>query len=281
MAGNGRFLNSGERFSNNFGYFHMNQASKRKRINTGGESYFGEMNGHTYADATNLGVSQMSDSDKLNLLLSKICHVDSLTSKVDHALSLLSDAYKEIDQMKTQMVILQERAESAECRIIDLEARSRRNNLIFTNIPEPDLETNEQCEATLIDFLKNYMKLGDNVNDIVFHRVHRLGVRKPGVAPNGQPWKPRSVIAGFRDFKAKQFVLNSAKNLKGLPHSIHEDYPQEIRSARGKLWPDFTTAKANNQRAKLVYPAKLIVNGHVERDELPGWNQKLRRPLIS
>ena len=56
-------------------------------------------------------------------------------------------------------------------RLIDLEVRSRRNNLIFTGIDEPDSEAPQQRETVLVDFLKKYLNLGDRVDVMVFHRV--------------------------------------------------------------------------------------------------------------
>ena len=58
--------------------------------------------------------------------------------------------------------------------------------------------------------------------------------------------------------------------------AIQQDFPAEIRSAQGKLWAEFCQAKANRLRASIMYPAKLIVEGRIVRDELPDWNQRLR-----
>ena len=52
------------------------------------------------------------------------------------------------------MCNMENRFSRQEVRLIDLEARSQRNNLLSTGIEEPDNETNEACEATLLDFLK-------------------------------------------------------------------------------------------------------------------------------
>ena len=46
----------------------------------------------------------------------------------------------------------EKRMSSVELSVIDLEARSRRNNLIFLNIPEPAQETDAGCERALVSF---------------------------------------------------------------------------------------------------------------------------------
>ena len=100
-------------------------------------------------------------------------------------------------------------------------------------------------------------------------RVEVVQLKCSYLSPNGQAWKPRPVIAGFRDFKCKQDILFSSSCLKGSPFAI----PAEIRTARGKLWDDFKNAKSQNLRARIVYPAKLVVDGRVVRDMFPEWGR--------
>ena len=104
-------------------------------------------------------------------------------------------------------------------------------------------------------------------------RVHRPGRPRWGAAPNGEAWRPRPIIAGFRDYKCRQDIFGKSKRLKGTSYAIHEDYPAEIRSARGKLWGDFCKARSENRKARIVYPAKLIVDGTVVKDMFPAWNR--------
>ena len=57
------------------------------------------------------------------------------------------------------MAILNDRATKAELRVVDFEARARRNNLIFISIPEIPNETDEQCEQMLFDFMAQRLQL--------------------------------------------------------------------------------------------------------------------------
>ena len=275
MAAGRRLANGGAQyFRENMETINEN-VPKRKRINTGGASGSTEpTKGLPYAQAAMFDVSTVSDSEKLNFLCSKMAAVETLTLEMSNVKNRLNEACDFIEELGVKMCNIEDRFSRQEVRLIDLEARSRRNNLLFTGIEEPDNETNEACEATLLDFLKNYMQLGDMVDGIVFHRVHRLGKKRRGVTSNGDPWKPRHIIAGFRDFKVKEFVLSNSKVLKGTIHTIQQDYPQEIRSARGKLWNEYCQARANKLRASIAYPAKLIVEGKLVRDELPEWNNR-------
>ena len=106
------------------------------------------------------------------------------------------------------MVVLQERATKSELRVIDLEARSRRCNLVFHNIPEQYNETDEQCKEALFYFLGGQLDLSDEqIYDVYLQRVHRLGPKR------GR--KPRPIIAGFRDYPCRQYVLDRAYRLRG------------------------------------------------------------------
>ena len=249
----------------------MDRPDKRRRMNTGGS------HGLPYAYvANNIEVGAMTDSEKLNFMCSKMCTVENLQAQVSQNTTRLNDMETSVDDLALKFAIMEERLDSVECRSIDQEARAQRCNLIFTNIPEPPTESYQDCEYTLLDFIRNFMNVGDYTNDIVFQRVHRLGKKRYGVAPDGNAWRPRPIIAMFRDYKLKELVLRYARNLKNTPHSVQQSFPAEIRSARGKLWSDLNRAKANHSRASIVYPAKLIVDGRVVRDELPDWEKRIR-----
>ena len=150
---------------------------------------------------------------------------------------------------------------------------SRRNNLVFFNTGEPENETNFDCEIVLLIFLYDRLKLGHSDIEKIFQRVHKLGKRRQGQLPNGDDPKPRPIIAGFRDYKWREEVLSRAKNLKGTSFSIQQDFPADIRTARGKLWQQFTQARSEGLRATIAYPAKLIVEGEMVKDMFPGWGK--------
>ena len=64
-----------------------------------------------------------------------------------------------VEDISVQMAILNDRATKAELRVVDFEARARRNNLIFISIPEIPNETDEQCEQMLFDFMAQRLQL--------------------------------------------------------------------------------------------------------------------------
>ena len=85
--------------------------------------------------------------------------------------------------MHTEIVHMHHTLSQQQLRIIDLEARSRRNNLLFFNIPEPEQESDTGCEQALCDFLATQLKLNEEqLSRVVFQHVHRLGRPRHGVA---------------------------------------------------------------------------------------------------
>ena len=71
--------------------------------------------------------------------------------------------------------------------------------------------------------------------------------------------------------------------LKGTPFSIDHDLPKEIIEARKHIWRELKEIRSHNHRVKyqIVYPAKLIVEGKVVRDEFSDWNEVIRASRLS
>ena len=98
-----------------------------------------------------------------------------------------------------------------EYKSIDLEARSTRNNLIFSGIPE---QRDENCTLTLENFIRDQLHITDCPP---IQRAHRLSRLKRGAT--------RSIIALFLDYRGTQTILSSANKLKGSHFSINKDFP--------------------------------------------------------
>ncbi|KAF7647466.1 hypothetical protein LDENG_00172130 [Lucifuga dentata] len=90
--------------------------------------------------------------------------------------------------------------------ILDIQSRSMCDNLIFSGIPEnPSLD---DPEALLKHFMISKLKLPpDTIDNITFHRVHRLG------GPKSK--KPRPIISKLKHYKHKVLIKSKARELKG------------------------------------------------------------------
>ena len=209
------------------------------------------------------------EHQKLDYIIQKMNNLDNLSSTLQQTNFAMQSVCETVETLANRQSDIDDRLTRLEMRTVDIEARSRRNNLIFYNLLERVDESEEQCENLLIDFLENRLGLNDARN-IAFQRTHRLG-RAPRRGTVGD--RPRPVITCFRDYKIKQLVLKRANRLAGTNLSIQEDFPPEIRKARTDLWPAFQRAKATEQYAKIVYPAKLVVGGRVVKDMFPQWGR--------
>ena len=169
----------------------------------------------SYAQVAEVNLSIMSPDEKLDHIIREMNTVKILTQQVQRQQQQLNELHDTVDNMNVRMVHTEQLMSSVELRVIDLEARSRRNNLIFLNNPESAQETDEGCEEALVSFLVNSLQVPEaDLSRVVFQLVHPLGRFRRGVAPDGQPWKPRPIIVGFRDYKIRQEIFQLAPRLR-------------------------------------------------------------------
>ena len=98
-----------------------------------------------------------------------------------------------------------------------------RDNLVFSGIPE---QAEEDPELTIKNFIQTHLKLtGDAVKNIPFHRVHRLGGKRP------DPRRPIAIVAKFEHYQQKVPVRGCGRELRGTDFSVNDQFPQ-------KSWKD-------------------------------------------
>ena len=180
-----------------------------------------------------------------------------------------------VEKLETSSRAYDARLQLMENKSIDMEARSRRNNLIFRGHPENLM--GDDCVMIIRDHLTK--RLGMNPH-ICIQRAHRLGSINPQRRSRGSgvSTQLRPIIVNFRDYEDVELILDNAKKLKNTPYGINRDYSKEIVSARSKLWPMFKKAREENAKGSVYigYPAKLIVNRKVVADQFPDWRHVLR-----
>ncbi|KAL0151947.1 hypothetical protein M9458_052754 [Cirrhinus mrigala] len=166
----------------------------------------------------------------------------------------LRDSVKSLTENVTH---LNEENKKIKETVIDLQARSMRDNLVFSGIPE---SAEEDAEATVKSFIKTYLKLPeDTVENICFERVHRLGAKKPG-AP-----RPCPIVAKFGYFKQKEQVKSRGRELKGTDFSVNDQFPKEILERRKVLFPIRRSLIQKGSRAVIAVD-RLYVDGRLYRD---------------
>ena len=133
-------------------------------------------------------------------------------------------------------------------KLIELEDRSRRNNLRIDGISEAPNETWDMCEDKVKDLIKSKLEINE---DIEIDRCHRMGKVKDNR-------KPRSIVCRFLRFKDKHKILSNAKKLKRTGIFIYEDYCKETMDLRKSLWEEVLQHRQQNKIAYLNYRSVVV-----------------------
>ena len=151
-------------------------------------------------------------------------------------------------------------------KIIDLQTRSMRDNLVVRGIDETENESWETTEAKVVKFMKSELKIPDAEIPKI-DRAHRIG---PKIKD-----RPRNVVVKFASSKGKSRVFKYVKNLGGKKQfGVQEQLPPEVQQRRNRLWPLFKDAKnesKTDKTMKVMWSAdKLIINGkeHTAKDDV-------------
>ncbi|CAC5391819.1 unnamed protein product [Mytilus coruscus] len=154
---------------------------------------------------------------------------------------------RERDQMKFENDELRE-------RLVDVQSRSMRENLLFGGVEEHESERNDpdniNTEIVLKTFIREKLGIEDEIR---FHVVHRLRPRRDR--------KPRTIVAKFERRKDRDQVLKAAPGkLKDSPYNVYEQFPNEFMERRNILWPVFKREQRMGKNVKFKED-KLYVNG--------------------
>ena len=237
------------------------QTVKRKRNNT---------------DQGEVQVSQLINSstdDKLNFICNELRVIRSGQEQINRNMLTFQQSFRRVNDKLCEVIEVTNKnthvLKTLAYKSIDLEARSRRNNLVFWGLIE---NYHENCFDKIRDLIQRHLDI--NAGEMYMARAHRLGPRKIG-----QRNPKRPIIVNFRDFCDTELIMSRAHMLKNTPFSVAYDLPKEINEARKKLWDELRSIKRKDPRVKfqILYPAKLIVNGKLVRDEFPDWGEVLHR----
>ena len=133
--------------------------------------------------------------------------------------------------------------------MVELEHRSRRNNLRFEGIMESEDETWEESEEKVQEMIKEQLKLN---GDIKIERAHRDSkmFRNDNTKNN-----KRTIIAKFLNYEDKAKVLSEykAKRLWQSEIYVNEDFSERTARKRKELFKKVKELKDKGIKAKVVY----------------------------
>ena len=136
----------------------------------------------------------------------------------------------EFDNFKVELNQMKEIQDQHSCEIkflkkelVDQQARSMRNNLIFHGFPE---EKDENCEVKILNLIRKNSAVNFNVE---IERCHRLGPFKKD--------KTRPIVAKFLRFKDKEHIKRESHRFKKDKVGTSDQFPKVIQDNRRKLTP--------------------------------------------
>lgn len=198
----------------------------------------------------------------------EICaQVDEIKVTATNALSLAQENEKNIKDMRTEMGYINFTCDNLisenkmlKQRTNSLENYSRRNNIVIRGIAETDKETNASCEESVRNFLRDQLKLSDDIVEaMTFIRCHRLGGReKKNFQGRSQATQKRPVIVRFASHKDKSLVWNARSKITDYTCSISENFSNDTEYNRKKLYIIYKKAKNMEQ-----YKRKISLIGDV------------------
>ena len=172
--------------------------------------------------------------------------INDLKKEQETAKASSNDAKKRIEKLEEDNATLRD-------KIVDIQARSMRDNLLFFNIPENDKENTTEL---IHELLESKMEIKEARSNVKIDRSHRIGRKREDQR------KPRPIVVKFNFHQDREHVRLNAKKLKGTNIGVSEQFPEEIERIRKTLYPELKKAKSEGKRAKIVRD-KLIIEGRV------------------
>ena len=165
-----------------------------------------------------------------NVLEEKVGHVESKYNYIEDKMNEIYDYQIDPEYVKQ--------------KLIDLEDRSRCNNLRVDGIEEKNGETWDDCEKELQNLFTEKLEITD---EIKIERAHRTKKRRNSKTKN----QPRTIVVRLQNYKDKVTILRNAKKLKGSNVYINEDFCQETLDYRKELWKE--VKRLRNEEDKIAY----------------------------
>ncbi|CAN7976502.1 unnamed protein product [Ixodes persulcatus] len=195
---------------------------------------------------------------------------DEMNKRIDDIETKLGKVQKKnnkenIENLVTTVNQLQETVKLQQKALVNMEDRSRRNNLIVFGIPETEKKTSDDVRSgVLIDLF--HARLGLKIETV--ERIHRLGKKREKFT--------RPIIMNFRDYNEKIRVFQNCYKLKGTNIAVQNDYWQATLSRRKMVWESTSAERSNGSRVKLFDDKIQIDNDFFVRDNNTASRTKLR-----
>ena len=198
----------------------MKPGEKRIRVPS---SPGNEEEAETHVDDTILHniLDKLKKLDILDHIYERLTTIESDSKKLKETVSQIEGGLNTIklDVQETKTLAEQKadkaRDEALEKEVEELRNRSRRNNLVFYNVPEKTEE--KDCISFIQDLIATHMGLETLCGHVDIERTHRTPTRRPNDS-SGKQGPPRPIHVSFLRYTDKMKVIsNAAARLKDSP----------------------------------------------------------------
>lgn len=182
--------------------------------------------------------------------------VSDCAERVSQAELRISSAEDDVASLRTKLHTLEAKHKTLEDKVLDLEARSRRNNLRLVGLPE-GAEGRDPCS-----FLEKWIPEALNKvalqSSVVLERAHRIGPLRDNKTP------PRTLIMKFLNYKDKLAVTEAARAKKEIKYKdqqvrFYPDLAEGIQKMRKQFDPIRKELRNLGIRHGLIHPARLLI----------------------
>lgn len=200
---------------------------------------------------------------KVNVIEESVQFRDKEFENMKKDLKRHSESLKKAEELNHKMkkVVddMETRSEHVTDKILEMEARSMKDNLIFYGLNEPAKPKEgesiipDDCEKLVKDLLNDTLNMDSTT--IEFNKIHRLGGAKAK--------KPRPIIVNFRRFadresiRLKSYDEDIKKKLNDNKQGVGVQMPQVYRDARRALSEKIPAGQEPNAR---IFGNKLYIN---------------------
>uniref|UniRef100_A0A087XD28 L1 transposable element RRM domain-containing protein n=1 Tax=Poecilia formosa TaxID=48698 RepID=A0A087XD28_POEFO len=161
------------------------------------------------------------------------------------------------DNVEKVCANLQKENEMLRAKVVDLEGRSRRQNIRIVGLPE-HIE-GPRPSSFFSKLLTEVLGKDTLPSPPEIARAHRTLAPKP--APGS---RPRPVILRFHRFQEKDLIIREARKRGALSYQGHrirfyDDYSPEVVKQRGEYSGAMTELHKRRYKPALLFPAKLRI----------------------
>ena len=188
--------------------------------------------------------------------------ITAVAQKAETALDIANQNRAELEQLRMENVELkqwckriQSEAAAVKFQTNSIETYSRRDNVIFYGIKEPQNETPVLCEKAVKKFFVEHLGFSDSeAGNVAFVRCHRMhDFRHKSNNP---------IIVRFKVYKDRERVWSKKTSISDRTLNMGEDFPKEIAYNRRKLFPVFSKARRiMDKRLVSLKADNLVING--------------------